>query len=295
MLEKAIDQPAGSDGSLDRVEVSFLDEQEDQKRTIGLGKSFLKDHNQNIKGLIVFFTDLTEINKLNELLQRSERLAALGEMAAGVAHEIRNPLNSIRGFSQLFNENMVSEDKTKEFSEIIIKEVDRLNGLVVDLLDFSREQNISKREMDIRPLIDLTISYVKQGRPELEAQWEKDFPDASATVGIDPDKVKQVLINIYQNALDAMQEKSEIRIKTSLLYSTDPEKMLVIHIEDNGPGMPEKVLEKIFNPFYSTKSRGSGLGLSICQRIIEEHGGYIAVESAEGKGTIFRIHLPIDI
>ncbi|MBN1521398.1 MAG: PAS domain-containing protein, partial [Candidatus Aureabacteria bacterium] len=291
VIEEAISQIKDSEDTSSRVEVSFQDEVDDQSKIIGLGISLLKDHNQYIKGIIAYFKDLTEINKLNQMLQRSERLAALGEMAAGVAHEIRNPLNSIRGFAQLFNEGMVTPQNTKEFSDIIIREVDRLNGLVVDLLDFSREQKIQKMEMDIRPLIDATIAYVRQGCQDETVEWIKNFPEESVKVGIDPDKIKQVFINLYQNALDACKEKQKKVIKTSLV--TDKKDMLTIAVEDNGSGMMEGVLKKIFNPFYSTKKRGSGLGLPICQRIVEEHGGFIDAESQEGKGTIFRIYLPI--
>ena len=282
-----------SDDSSGRIEIDFYDELEAQTKTLAVWTSFLKGHDQNIKGIIAFFDDITEVIKLNQLLQRSERLAALGEMAAGVAHEIRNPLNSIRGFAQLFSEGMVTQDKTKDSADIIIREVDRLNGLVVDLLDFGREQKIAKKEVDIVAFINDTITYVKQGRKDDEIKWESDFSSSAVKVSIDTDKIKQVLINLYHNALDALKDKKDGVIKSSIVLSSDKPDMLLLKIEDNGSGIPENVKKKIFNPFYSTKSRGSGLGLSICQRIIEGHGGEIDLSSKENVGTVFSISLPI--
>ena len=291
-IEDAIKTTMDNQNSMGRIEISFFDEEEDQEKIIGLGTSILRDHTHSIRGIIAFFKDLTEIIKLNRLLQRSERLAALGEMAAGVAHEIRNPLNSIRGFAQLFHEGIVTQEKTKESSEIIIKEVDRLNSLVVDLLDFGKEQKITKTKVNFKDLVNDIIAYVKQGSKVDSVKWDTDFALENLDIEVDPDKIKQVLINLYQNALDAVCEKENAAIATTVGQAKDKHGMLLISVKDNGSGIPEKILKKVFNPFYSTKTRGSGLGLSICQRIIEEHGGQIDVISQKDAGTMFHIYLP---
>jgi PAS domain S-box-containing protein len=292
VVEEALNRTIEGGQAATRTEIKFTDEKENEK-TIGLWTSLLKDHTHFIKGVIAIFEDLTEINQLNHLLQRSERLAALGEMAAGVAHEIRNPLNSIRGFAQLFGEGMVPQEQMKECTGIIIKEVDRLNRLVVDLLDFSKEQKIVKKTVDICSLVSSTAAYVREGAKERKVAWETAFKEERMEIDVDSDKIKQVLINLYQNALDAFQSDEGKFIKTGIRLPAEEKDMIVIAIEDNGTGISESGLKKIFNPFYSTKKKGSGLGLSICQRIIEEHGGFITVKSAEGKGTVFYLHLPV--
>ena len=295
-IENGINKIQSGNNLSKRLEIKLFDEISGQEKIIGLGTSFLKDHNQNIKGLIAFFEDLTEITKLNQRLQQSKRLAVLGEMAANVAHEIRNPLNSIRGFAQLFYEGIYKPENVKEYSQIIIQEVDRLNRLVEDLLDFGREKKIEKEKVVICKLIEQTLEYVKKGCNDSEIEWSLKCSEDIKTIDIyvDPNKIKQVLINFYRNAVDALEGRPEKKIDTDV-YRDENDDMVVISVKDTGSGIPESKLKKIFNPFYSTKKKGSGLGLSICQRIIEEHGGFIEVESKENEGSNFKIFLPLEV
>lgn len=243
-----------------------------------------------IIGAIFIASDITELRKQQRMIQQQEKLAVLGEMAAGIVHEIRNPLTTVKGFMQLIVAQ--TEDETcREYADLVRTEVDELNQVVSDFLTFARPRKPVLKEASLnqvvrsiktfweRPLfiqgIELTISLMKQEKPVL----------------IDQSQFKQVITNMVNNAIDAMISTKSPRVHIKVRYDSDRHKMMII-VSDNGVGMSKEELSRLGTPFYSTKDKGTGLGMSICYQIVKEHHGNIMVESEPGKGSTFTISLP---
>jgi len=240
-------------------------------------------------GAVFILRDLREIKELQERVKRSERLASLGSLSAGVAHEIRNPLSSIKGFAQFFLKKTPPGSEDHKYSEVMIKEVERLNRVISNLLDFARPKDPVKEITAITDLINHNIELIKDDansrKIEVMAEIEKGIPSLS----LDKDQITQVLLNIELNALDAMQEGGTLSIRC---FMDEVRKAIIVEIEDTGQGVPEEELPRIFDPFYTTKKKGTGLGLAIAHRVVENHNGTISVKSSMGEGTTFRIELP---
>jgi len=239
----------------------------------------------------LFFTgivrDLTETKKLQKQIIRSERLAALGQSIAEITHEIKNPLMLIGGFAQQLSRT-IKDEKGHQKLHIIIQEVERLERLLAELREFYVPPSIASERIDIEDLQEETLSMVRKECSENNVKIELQVDKAARFVEGDRNKLKQVLLNLIKNSVDAMEQGGTLSI-TARPAGENVE----ITIVDEGCGIPEAEKEKIFSPFYTTKSHGTGLGLSISKRIIEEHkGGSLHVESEEGKGTTFTITLP---
>jgi two-component system sensor histidine kinase HydH len=258
--------------------------------TIPLGVSVtpLKDPEGGNMGAVIILRDLREIRDLQEKVRRSERLAALGRLASGVAHEIRNPLSSIKGFAQYFRDKFETGTEDKSYADIMIQEVERLNRVITQLLDFGRPKEL---RLDLHPLSQILEHPLQLIRADLSKRGikliESPFPEDN--IRVDSDQITQALLNIFLNAIESMERGGELRVE----MVKKPERGGVeIWISDSGPGISQGNLSKIFDPFFSTKKKGTGLGLAITANIIEAHGGEILVESREGKGTTFKIFLP---
>ncbi len=240
------------------------------------------------QGSVILFRDLTELRQLKAEITRSQRLASIGSLAAGVAHEIRNPLSSIKGFATYFKEKLRGSPEDTKTADIMIQEVERLNRVVRQLLDLSRPMEMKKVRTSVGALIEHTLKLTElQARKKgvsVHAQVDADAPEAV----VDPDRIKQALLNLCLNALEAMKTGGAL----TLSLGRQDERTLMIRISDTGPGIPRKERDRIFDPFYTTKTSGTGLGLAIVHRIIESHGGEIRVTSAPGIGTTFTILLP---
>jgi signal transduction histidine kinase len=235
--------------------------------------------------------------------REKERLAALGEMAAGLAHEIRNPLGAIQGAVQLLNPEAAASSGDARFLRIIQEEVQRLNRVVTQFLDYSKPSAPQLKPTELAPLVDRAIEVLVPGLP-VGVRVEKTVvsPELSgARVDAAAEQLLQVFINLIQNAAKALSKEEGrsddgvIRIRISRYHSVarSSVKRLVVVFEDNGPGIPEANLERIFIPFFTTSQQGTGLGLSICQKIIEAHRGAIEVESEPGRWTRFSVVLPM--
>ncbi len=250
-------------------------------------------------GTIHIVRDVSEIKKLREMLIASERMAALGEMAAKVAHEIRNPLLSIGGFAKRLEKNLSGD--LWEYAKIIVDETRRLESVLKDILIFVKSGRIESKEINIDELLDSIKSLMG---PEIEERGNTLLKEVEGKVVIhgDPYRLKEVFINLINNANQAT-EHGEISIKIKTLQDrnatahTDLIEMqeghVLIEIKDNGCGIKKEHLSRIFDPFFTTRTTGTGLGLSISKRIIEEHGGRIEVDSVWSEGTTFRIYLPL--
>lgn len=256
---------------------------------VGVTTSILAGVTNEPRGVVASFRNLSEIKMLSERVQMSEHLAALGEMAAGIAHEVRNPLNSIRGFASLINER-VADEKLGQFSSIIIDEVDRMNNLVSDLLDFARHRELDMGRVDLKKLIGEVIRDFSHQMADANVESAIEIPDGLPEVWGNADRLKQVTINIARNAIEAMPQGGRLTVSAKQ-REEQPGPVVVLSISDTGQGIPQEIVTKIFTPFFSRKDGGTGLGLAICQKIVKQHQGRIEVESTEGAGTTFTILL----
>jgi two-component system, NtrC family, sensor histidine kinase HydH len=241
-------------------------------------------------GSVLLLRDLREIRDLQEKVRRSERLASLGRLAAGVAHEIRNPLSSIRGFAQFFQNRFKGQEKEQGYAAIMVREVDRLNRVISELLDFARPKEPHREPNSLETILEHSLKVLEPDIRRKNVAVEKEFEPNLPAILADRDQISQALLNLLLNSLESMEENGRIRI--SLKKGQDPS-CLEIAIADTGRGIPSEDLGKIFEPFFSTKRKGTGLGLAIVHQIIESHGGEIEVESQEGIGTTFRMTLPL--
>jgi len=240
----------------------------------------------------LFFTgivrDMTEKRALQDKILRSERMAALGQLAAEITHEIKNPLMLIGGFAQQLS-RVIDDKKNLKKVNIITDEVKRLERLLADLREFHLPKTITSEKVDIKELLQDIYSMLKEDCEKKNIRTELNIDEKAILVVGDRNRLKQVFLNLFKNSMEAMEHGGILSIETSL--SGDH---VEITVTDEGCGIPEQDKEKIFSPFFTTKSHGTGLGLCISKRIIEEHAGSsLTVKSKEGKGTSFKISLPV--
>ena len=256
---------------------------------IELIASALYDEQQKFHGYILLLKDLTEVKTLRKEIERSQRLASIGRLAAGVAHEIRNPLSSIKGFATYFKDRYKQNSNDFEISTVMIQEVDRLNRVVSQLLELARPISISGTKTNIKSLVNDSIKVIEKMAIEKNIHIEIQIESGIENVFIDKDRLNQTLLNLYLNALEAMGSNGKLLISL-LPYQ---ESGIEIQISDNGPGINEQDIGNIFDPYYTTKPNGTGLGLAIVHNIIEAHNGLIMVNSTKGEGTTFIVRLPL--
>jgi two-component system sensor histidine kinase HydH len=274
--------------------------------TIALFFIPVKNRIQHFADKIFLGKDLVQIARENELmkqeLERSERLKAVAHFASGMAHEIKNPLTAIKTFTEYLPEKKNDPEFLNKFSNIVSGEVDRIDSLVHQLLDFAKPSPLKLEETDIHKLLVDTLNLLSNDFIKCKIKVNTDYTDKKLIIHIDPNRMKQAFLNIFLNALEAMPSGGTLSIKTivhrqqTIDGSVDhrPSTMdskVIIEVIDTGCGIPEKDLPHIFEPFYSTKENGTGLGLSIVYNIIKEHGGSIKAETKTGEGTRFVIEL----
>ncbi len=235
------------------------------------------------------------LKESQDTLRRADRLSSLGLLTAGLAHEIRNPLVAIRTFTQLLPERYDDAEFREGFQGLALKEVDRICGLITDLLSFARPSKPNVAPEDMSDVVEGIARILENQAKERAVEIVRDFGANLPKVWIDREQMKQVFMNLILNAIQAMKEAGSIVISTRI-YSRNQAgeagEFVQVEIRDSGIGIPEENLEHIFDPFFTNKDEGSGLGLSISHQIVQEHGGYITVESKLGKGTAFFINLP---
>ena len=254
---------------------------------IGVRSSLLKNQRGKIIGTSFLISDLTDVKRLEKAMKTRERLAALGEMSAGIAHEFRNSLGAIHGYAKLIKKKAVKEPNIIGFSQEIITEINKLDEIMKKFLNYVRPLKLNCRLYDLNKLIEESLFHVKkelhQKKIDITLELQEDLPK----INIDNLLIRQTLINIIQNAIQASRKNDSIVIK-----SIELNEFQRIEILDNGSGIPSDIKDKIFTPFFTTKAMGTGLGLSITQKIVADHGGSIEVDSVKGNGTIFKIYLP---
>ncbi len=257
-------------------------------------KNEFYDENK-IKNYVIVIRDLTEVKRLENQLQRKERLTAMGALAAGVAHEVRNPLNSIGTIAQQLDKDFEPIESNAEFhklSKIIYSEVKRINETITNFLKFAKPDPIVPQQFHLSEFFE---NIARQYAPEFKNKEiifsmsiGKDY-----SVEWDKNRIQQVIINLIQNAIDSIETHGEISLTVQTTQQT--ERVIEIRIEDNGKGIPLEIKSNIFNPYFTTKAKGTGIGLSIVQKIIDEHSGLIFVETSPAERTVFTIQLPAKI
>jgi PAS domain S-box-containing protein len=259
--------------------------------TIGLSTSLLHSQTARTNGAIAIFHDLTSTKSLEERVKRSEKLAILGEMAAVMAHEVRNPLNAIAGFAQLLQNKVSEDDPRRRYVDIITHEAFRIDTLISDILDFAHQKKRSDVEVCLPDLIEKVLSDKAGAADKKKVELKKNVASDLPVLYGDVVRIERILLNLVNNAIDAMEESGEICLGVERVES-DTGPLVQITVSDTGCGIPPENMETIFKPFFTTKSSGTGLGLAIIQKIVEEHGGTISLKSEIGRGTAFSITLP---
>lgn len=271
-----------------------------RKVPVSLTVSPLLDRNGNFMGSILVLRDLKYRKELEEDLKRADRLAMMGTLAAGLAHEIRNPLGGIKGAAQLLKRSLDRHPSLLEYTDIMVREVDRVNQLIEQLLDLSRPAQVTLAPLNIHEVLDNVLWLEGQTVAELGITVKKQFDPSIPLIRGDRAQLAQVFLNLVKNAFQAMNGAGTLTVTTRVEtdfhireQGTGRSKFIWVDLEDEGVGIKEEDLPHIFSPFFTTKNNGTGLGLAVCYSIIKEHGGLIRVESSAGKGTTFKVSLVV--
>jgi two-component system sensor histidine kinase PilS (NtrC family) len=287
----SLDVVLGKVGALGRVLRDEVDavRADGIERRLGLSATPLSDHTGNVIGRVIHFQDLTDLRHMEQTVARAERLAGIGRLAANIAHEIRNPLASISGSVEVLKRLPGADAETRNLVDIAVREVDRVNALISNLLDYARPRSEDRQRLDLSEMVTEIVKMFEQERRAKEVHLQL-HTQTGVWVEAASGQMQQVLWNLLRNAVEAMPEDGTIYLSTAQRNASPPEAILMVR--DTGVGIARDDLEHIFEPFFSRKVGGTGLGLATTARIVEDHKGTIDVFSQPGKGTTFTIRLP---
>ena len=284
---------------------TVLIRQNRQEIIVGIDAAHFEDATNHFTGIVCLLRDLTEVHHLRSQVERMERLALLGELSAGIAHEVRNPMAGIKAATQLLEEQGLSDPLQVQLLERIVRETDRANRLLKEFFKFAKPTRPQADFHDLQKIVDHVYWLLAPRLKQHNIRYESDFAEGLPRVYTDESQLEQVLLNICLNGIEAMPEGGvlSLRGRKKKLRPLAPRRQseqalqppldyVQVEIADSGPGIPENDLKKIFNPFYTTKTEGAGLGLSICSRLVEENNGKIDVVSHKDQGTKFILALP---
>jgi PAS domain S-box-containing protein len=270
---------------------------------IQMGSSVFYGHEGAVSGALVVFNDLSVVKRLETQVRRTAHLASVGTLSAGMAHEIKNPLVTLKTFSQLLDEQYEDPEFRQTFSELVGKEVNRIDRIVNQLLKFGRPAKAQLVEISLQEVVEQSLQLVQVPMNKKNIGLKVDWRVRTSTTAGDPRLLEQAFVNFFLNAIDAMDDGGELRVSLRLVRESLPsaeeredilpDRYLSVSIQDSGIGISEEDLAQVFDPFFTTKSTGTGLGLSVVHSIIQEHGGMIDVESEKGVGTTFHVLYPI--
>jgi two-component system nitrogen regulation sensor histidine kinase GlnL len=268
------------------------------KIPVSVTASPLQDDHGTFSGTILLLRDLRHQRELEEDLKRADRLATLGTLAAGLAHEIKNPLGGIKGAAQLLRRTAENDPSVRDYTDIMIREVNRVNQLIEQLLDLSRPAQLNLEALNIHEILEDVLLLERQSEAAQKCLIKKNFDPSLPAIRGDRSRLTQVFLNLLKNAFQAMERPGTVTVTTRV--ETDfhirgggrgRSRFIWVDIADEGAGIRDEDLPHIFSPFFTTKMSGTGLGLASCYQIVKEHGGLIRVESSPNKGSIFKISL----
>jgi PAS domain S-box-containing protein len=272
-----------------REEVQHLPPAGD-RRHLGVTISPIQRGEGKISGAICLLTDLTELAALQRRMQLKENLAALGELSAGIAHEFKNALATISGYAQMIRSES-SEAEALDYSERILEQTRNITHVVTEFLKYARPLEIPDERVPLQAMVERVVSEVRGALPQVRIQWEGTFGDAGGDEGL----LRQALLNLARNAAEACaitDIAGEVVVRGEIVYGEET-RFQRISVSDNGPGIPADVLPKLFRPFFTTKAKGSGLGLAVVQKIIVQHGGQVQARNRPEGGAEFIVTLPL--
>ena len=273
----------------------------DLDRVIGYTLSQVRDEDGAVIGAVVFFKDLTHVEQMEERERLRDRLASLGEMAAGIAHELKNPLAGIEVMAGLLRRQVPDSPDAQSLLADILSEAKLANAIVVEMLEFVRPIRLQVEQTDLAQVLQQSITNAESKVPRRDVEIVFDVPDGLPQVDGDASQLCQVFSNLLTNAFEAVNGKGRVVLRASLenieqdpAFGSDaPEPAVVVDVIDDGPGIPAELSDRIFNPFFTTKTTGSGLGLPIVRKIVDAHDGRLDLSSGPAKGTRFRVTLPV--
>ncbi|MBN1545833.1 MAG: PAS domain-containing protein [Syntrophaceae bacterium] len=252
------------------------------------------------EGAVLIIRNLSRVKDLEMAVRRSDRLSILGTLAAGLAHEIKNPLGGIKGATQLLAMELPGDSPLREYTEVMIREVERVNGIIEELMDLARPRPPQWSPVNLSKVLGNIVLMEKQAHQGKMIEFQMDLDPSIPPLLGDENLLTRLFLNLIKNAAEALDKKGKVTVSTKVAPDyhltkpgSRPIPMIVIEVQDNGPGIAPEILEQIFTPFYTTKSKGSGLGLATCQKIINEHDGFLKVDSIQGEGTLFSVSLPL--
>jgi len=272
------------------VEVELGVETDEGRVPVAVGAALLRDEAGEPSGAVLLFQDLREIEELKEEVERERHLAALGRLAAGVAHEVRNPLSSLKGFAQFLRSKFNPGSEEERYSNIMIEEVERLDRVVQELLDFAKPVTAERKPSDINSIVEDALSLVGEDAAFRNVDIVRELGTGLPLAMVDGLQLRQALLNVLLNGIEAMRDGGRLTVRTDVRHGEPAQ--IALDVVDTGPGMDAEQMDKLFEPFYTTKPEGTGLGLTIVSRLIEQNGGRLGVESVLGEGTTFTINLP---
>jgi PAS domain S-box-containing protein len=264
-----------------------------ESRWISINSTMIKDEQDRMLGVVVFLNDFTEIKKLEQEIAFKDKMASLGEMSSGLAHELRNSMGAIIGFAKLLLKRKADPDSQGQVIDGIVKEAMNMETMLKSFLAFAKPMSLKIEEIDLRDIVEECYMSVKEVLKENRIAFKVDSDPGLSPMWGDRILLKQCLQNLIQNSIDAMPRGGELNIRLGEKRKGTKESLLIAEISDTGCGIPKEIQEKVFHPFFTSKEKGTGLGLSIVKKIVSLHHGEIDLENKPSQGTTFRIFLPI--
>jgi signal transduction histidine kinase len=270
-------------------------------KVIGYTISQVRDAHGQVHGATLFFKDLTRVEQLEERERLRDRLAALGEMAAAIAHEVKNPLAGIEVMAGILKRQLPDSPDAQAILGDIIKEAKMANAIVLEVLEFVRPIRLQVERMSLVDVIKDAVALAESHAPRGNVNVDVSVPEGISTIQGDPHQIRQLFTNLLTNAFEAMNGRGSVRIQATELEEEEPPvggeghsgPLVQVDVTDDGPGVPPDVMDRIFSPFFTTKPQGSGLGLAIVRKIVNAHDGRIDVSGNPSGGTQFRVTLPV--
>ncbi|BCR05912.1 PAS domain-containing sensor histidine kinase [Desulfuromonas versatilis] len=250
-------------------------------------------------GVVLIIRDLSRVLELEEAVRRADRLSMLGTLAAGLAHEVKNPLGGIKGATQLLAMELPETSHLREYTDVMIREVERVNGIIEELMDLARPRPPEWTEVNLAKILGDIVLFQKEAHRGKSLEFILSLDPSIPPIRGDENLLTRLFLNLIKNAAEAIDRSGRVEIVTKVapdlhLYRAGnrPAPLIVVEVRDTGRGIKAEDIEQIFTPFYTSKTQGSGLGLATCQKIVNEHGGFLKVTSTPGEGTTFSVSLP---